>query len=185
MRRIGTNAMLSVDVRVVAATHRDLRGAVNRGTFRPDLYFRLSVVRITLPPLRNRLQDIPLLVDRLLDLMGARPEVAAELRRPDFLAGLATLSWPGNVRELRNFLERCVIFQQPLPVEQDTAATAEAVDLHGPYSEARRRAIDDFERRYLESMLARHQGKVAQAAHEAGVGRVYLYRLLRKHGLTP
>jgi DNA-binding NtrC family response regulator len=78
-------------------------------------------VRITLPPLRERPEDIPLLVERLLDRMGTRSEVAAELRRPEFLAGLQRHSWPGNVRELRNFIERCVVFQEPLPLEQTEA----------------------------------------------------------------
>src|SRR5262249_39915768 len=111
IRRVGANATTRLDVRVVAATHRDLRAAVNHHAFRADLYFRLSVVRIALPPLRERSEDIPLLVERLLQPMGARPEVLAALTAPDFIAGLQRASWPGNVRELRNFLERCVVFQ--------------------------------------------------------------------------
>src|SRR5207244_9532893 len=99
IRRLGADHVTRLDVRVVAATHRDLRAAVNHRTFRADLYFRLSVVRITLPPLRERPEDIPLLVDRLLQRMSASPEIAADLRRPEFLAGLLRASWPGNVRE--------------------------------------------------------------------------------------
>src|SRR5437588_764793 len=99
IRRVGTNQMARVDVRVIAATHRDLRSAVNRHTYREDLYFRLAVVRITLPPLRDRPEDIPLLVQRFLEQLGAQPEVADELRRPEFVAALQRHSWPGNVRQ--------------------------------------------------------------------------------------
>jgi DNA-binding NtrC family response regulator len=110
--------------------------------------------------------------------MGARPEVSAALRAPDFIAALQRASWPGNVRELRNFLERCVVFQQQLPLD-------EAQRSPRSYSEARQQAVDAFEHRYLEELMARHGGKVAAAAQEAGVGRGYLYRLLHRHGLAP
>jgi DNA-binding NtrC family response regulator len=178
IRRVGTNATTRLDVRVVAATHRDLRAAVNRQAFRADLYFRLSVVRIALPPLRERSEDIPLLVERLLQRMGAPPEVAAALCTPDFVASLQHSSWPGNVRELRNFLERCVVFEKQLPLDEPPRESART------YAEARRQALDAFERRFLEDLLARHGGKVAAAAQAAGVGRGYLYRLLHKHGLA-
>ncbi len=179
IRRVGSNTVTRVDVRVVAATHRDLRAAVNHGTFRSDLYFRLSVVRITLPPLRDRLEDIPILTERILARMAAPPEVAAELRRTEFVAGLLHASWPGNVRELRNFLERCVVFQRPLPLEEPSGAPP------ATFREARRRAIDEFERRFVEQLLRRHEGKVVAAAQDSGIGRAYLYRLLRKHNLLP
>src|SRR5207244_380769 len=178
IRRLGADHVTRLDVRVVAATHRDLRAAVNHRTFRADLYFRLSVVRITLPPLRERPEDIPLLVDRLLQRMSASPEIAADLRRPEFLAGLLRASWPGNVRELRNFVERCVVFQKPLSLD-DAQGPAPAP---ASFGEARQRAIDDFERRYLLELMVRSQGQVAAAAQQAGVGRAYLYRLLHKPG---
>jgi len=174
---VGSNETTRLDVRVVAATHRDLRAAVNHRTFRPDLYFRLSVVRITLPPLRDRPEDIPLLVHHFLRRMDARPEVAAELRRPEFIAGLLRASWPGNVRELRNFVERCVVFQQPMPLD-DADRPAPAT-----FAQARQRAIDDVERRYLAELMERNDGKAAAVAQQAGIGRAHLYRLLRKHRL--
>jgi two-component system response regulator GlrR len=180
IRRVGTNQMSRLDVRVIAATHRDLREAVNNHTYRADLYFRLSVVRITVPPLRERPEDIPLLVEHFLRRLGARATTALELQRPDFLAGLQRHAWPGNVRELRNFIERCLVFQQPLPLEADA-------DAHVPasFAEARQRAINGFERSYLAQLLASHGGRVAAAAQAAGVGRAHLYRLLHKHGLVP
>ena len=175
IRRIGTNQMAPVDVRVVAATHRDLRAAVNNREYRADLYYRLSVVRITLPPLRERVEDVPLLVDRLLERMGKRE--MTDLRKPDFLAALQRHSWPGNVRELRNFIERCVVFQEPLPLDQKAAEPPKS------FGEARQRAIDAFERAYVTELLAAHEGKVAAAAQKAGIGRAHFYRLLHKHGL--
>ena len=190
IRRLGSNAVSPVDVRVVAATNRDLRTLVNRGEFRADLYFRLAVVRIQLPPLRQRLADIPRLAEKLLGQIGAPQAVAKALLAPAFLADLSHSAWPGNVRELRNYLERCALFHGPLPLDEaarpaEQAAHAEHAMPSGPYTVARRQAIDDFERRYLEALLARHGGRVAQAAGEAGVDRVYLYRLMRKHGLPP
>ena len=185
VRRLGGNGMTPVDVRVVAATNRDLRTLVNRGEFRSDLYFRLAVVRIQLPPLRQRLSDVPRLAEKLLAQLGVPEEVAGSLLAPDFLAGLSRSTWPGNVRELRNFLERCALFQQPLPLEGaggDSSAASE-VTATFRYDAARRQAIDQFERCYLETLLTRHQSVVARAAQEAGVDRVYLYRLMRKHGL--
>jgi two-component system response regulator GlrR len=180
VRRVGGSGTSRIDVRVIAATHRDLRQAVNHREFRADLYFRLSVVRITLPPLRERPDDIPLLTAHFLKRMGARPEVSAALQRPEFMAGLLRASWPGNVRELRNFLERCVTLQELQPLDEPQGASAPS-----GFTEARQRAIDDFERRYLQESMSRAQGKVALAAQQAGVGRAYLYRLLNKHGLLP
>ena len=176
VKRVGSNEMKPVDVRVIAATNRDLRADVNAGRFRPDLFFRLSVVRITLPPLRDRLDDIPLLVDRLLAQLGADPAAAALLRTAEFFSCLSHFGWPGNVRELRNHLERCLVMRAP-------SAPAEASRAEGwTYAERRRLALDQFERHYLEAILARHGGRVADAAGEAGVDRAYLYRLMRRHG---
>ena len=187
IRRIGTNAMTRLDVRVIAATHRDLRAAVNHGAFRADLYFRLSVVHITLPTLRERPDDIPLLVERLLQRLGAGQAVSAELQRPEFLASLQRASWPGNVRELRNFLERCVVFQRPLSIDAAGNESQPASAQSGPasFAEARQQALDAFERGYLKSLLERNEGKVAAAAQEGGIGRTHLYRLLHRHGLLP
>jgi two-component system, NtrC family, response regulator GlrR len=179
IRRVGRSQMERVDVRVVAATHRDLRAAVNRQLYRADLYFRLSVVRITLPPLRERVEDVPLLSRELLRRMGASAAAADALLKPEFLRELQLHAWPGNVRELRNYLERCLIFQQPMPLEGEERPAAAS------FSQSRQRAIDSFERQYLLQLVEAHGGKVAEAAHEAGVGRAHLYRLLHKHGLTP
>ncbi|HEX9104533.1 MAG TPA: sigma-54 dependent transcriptional regulator, partial [Polyangia bacterium] len=189
-RRVGGNAMSKTDVRVVAATNRDLRAEVNAGRFRSDLYFRLAVVKVTIPALRERPEDIPITVETVLRALGADDNNAAALRTPEFFAALGHSAWPGNVRELRNYLERCLVFQEALPVSAEPggggAATAmAAIDAKLAYAEARRRALDSFERGYAEALLREHNGKVAAAAAAAGMDRVYLYRILRRHGIKP
>ena len=120
-RRVGGNAMQKTDVRVVAATNRDLRAEVNAGRFRSDLYFRLAVVKVTIPALRERPEDIPITVETILRALGADEASAAALRTPEFFAALGHSAWPGNVRELRNYLERCLVFQEALPVSTERA----------------------------------------------------------------
>ena len=186
-RRVGGNGMNKTDVRVVAATNRDLRAEVNAGRFRSDLYFRLAVVKVTIPPLRERPDDIPITVDQILRALGAEQSQSAALRTPEFFNALSRSAWPGNVRELRNYLERCLVFQDALPVSAEgprgQATSMAGIDPKLPYAEARRRALDGFERGYAEALLREHNGKVSAAAAAAGMDRVYLYRLLRRHGL--
>lgn len=187
VRRVGANVFRPVDVRVIAATNRDLRAEVNRGQFRSDLYFRLAVLKITLPSLRQRPEDIPGLVDHICASLGASAQDVEALRTPEFLAAVQRSAWPGNVRELRNYLERCLVFKQQLPVgDQSMGApsnTSLRVDVNLPFFKARREHIDEFERSYLEGLLVKHLGNVTQAATAAGVDRVHMYRLLRRHGL--
>jgi DNA-binding NtrC family response regulator len=183
IRRVGANRFIPVDIRVIAATNRDLRAEVNAVRFRADLYFRLAVAKIPIPPLRERKEDLRALVEELLRQIGASDEAKARLLTPVFMAGVERGAWPGNVRELRNHVERSLLF--------DDAEVAVAGARTGggpkvlPYTEARRQARDVWERRYLEDLLAAFEGKVAQAADAAGVDRVYLYRLMRRHGLKP
>jgi two-component system, NtrC family, response regulator GlrR len=187
VRRVGTNIPVPADVRVVAATNRDLRAEVNDGRFRSDLYFRLAVVRIPLPPLRTRPEDIPLLVEDILSRLPARPEVAKRLRTAEFSAALQRATWPGNVRELRNCIERCLVFEEPIGVgdgpSQEIAPAGATIDSSMSYEEGRRRALADFQRRYVEALLETHEGRIAQAARAAGIDRVYLHRLIRRYGL--
>ena len=180
IRRVGSNRHQPVDVRVVAATHRDLRAAVNDGSFREDLYYRLAVVKLRMPALRERPEDIPRLAERILTSLGADSD---RLHTAEFMASLQRAAWPGNVRELRNYLERCLVMEQSLPLEEGHAQDDAPPDLSAPYAEARRRVIEQFERSYIEALMARNQGKVVQAAQQAGIDRVSLYRLLRRHGL--
>ncbi len=180
LRRVGSNEHRTVDVRLIAATHRDLRADVNEGRFRPDLYFRLAVVRVQLPPLRERPEDIPALASRIISTLRTAPTAPAPLDVAT-LAALQRGAWPGNVRELRNHLERCAVLGGPVPLEGPPSGRP-AIDASMPYAEARELVLDDFERRYLEDLLRRHDG-IAGAARAAGINRAYLYRLLQRHGL--
>ncbi len=189
IRRLGQNQWTRVDVRILAATHRDLRGDVNSGRFRSDLYFRLAVLRVALPALRDHAEDIAAVADGLLTRLGANPKSHPRLFTAAFFKGLEMHSWPGNVRELRNHLERCMLFEAPQPFS-DAESSAKGQPFTpaqpvttGSFTDAKQRAIDAFERVYLNALLERHSGKVSQAAIEADVDRVYLYRLMRKHGI--
>lgn len=187
VRRVGSNTYKPVDVRVIAATNRDLRTDVNSGRFRADLYFRLAVVTIGMPPLRRRPEDIPALAEEILVSLRAPREAAEQLRTPEFFAQLRHGAWPGNVRELRNYVERCLILRTIEPTFEASGAAEEgfSVDPTAPYASERERAIADFERRYFKALLRLHDGKVARAAGAAGMDRAYLYRLLRRHGIEP
>jgi DNA-binding NtrC family response regulator len=194
IRRVGGSAK-TVNVRVVAATNRDLRAEVNAGRFRSDLYFRLAVVKIALPPLRSRPEDLPLIVARILERLGAEPAQREAFLRPARIAELARSAWPGNVRELRNHLERTMVFPEDLeelidevlpatsPPPAEPSPAIDDVDLTVPFAEARDRALADFERRYLARILAAHDGKVTAAANAVGLSRVYVWKLLKKHRL--
>jgi DNA-binding NtrC family response regulator len=180
IRRVGSNVHQKVDVRIVAATNRDLRREVNAGRFRADLYFRLAVIRIGLPPLRERPEDLPALAKELVASLGAGKDAAEKLLTRDAVATLARGAWPGNVRELRNHLDRCIAFEELLPLAEALPSNT-VTDASVPYAEARRRAIAAFERNYVDDLLARHGGKVTEAAAAAGMDRVYLYKLAKRH----
>jgi transcriptional regulator with PAS, ATPase and Fis domain len=187
VKPVGANLARPVDVRVIAATNRDLRAEVNAGRFRSDVYFRLAVVKIGMPPLRQRADDVPLLIDSIVRSLGPEAAAAApKILTPATIAGLTHSAWPGNVRELRNWLQRCLVLQQPMPVSEHGVFDGDdddQVDATVPFSQARRQAINAFERRYLETLLEQHGGNVARAAQASGVHKVHLYRLLRRHTL--
>ena len=185
IRRVGSTRYQPVDVRVIAATNRDLRTEVNEERFRSDLFYRLAVVTVRLPPLRERPGDLPALARALLAQLGTDAAAIDRLMTEDLLAALRRGTWAGNVRELRNYLERCIVFDRALPLGPATAAppaTASPTDPDVPYAVARRAALDRFERDYVHALLARHHGKVQLAAAAAGLGRVQLWRLARRHG---
>ena len=185
VKRVGANDYRTVDVRVVAATHVDLEEAVEAGKFREDLFHRLAVLRVTLPPLRERLEDIPLLVDTVLERMKRPPSVLSDQTR----ALLSQYPWPGNVRELRNVVERVVSLGEEalpdIPTEPGMPAHAggAAAEIDLPFKEAKERLIEGFERDYLKGLLERCEGNISRAAREAGIARLYLRKLLKKYGL--
>jgi DNA-binding NtrC family response regulator len=187
VRRVGSNSRREVDVRLIAATNRDLRAEVNATRFREDLYFRIAVLRITLPPLRLRPKDLPELAANLLDRLGALPGQRDALLTPELIERLQASAWPGNVRELRNYLEQCLVFDGAVPLETPAlpADNAIRVDTSLPFADAKRRAQAEIERAYLVELLAISGGKVARAAAAAGIDRTYFYKLLRRHGIQP
>ena len=186
VRRVGANSFVPVDVRLLAATHRELRAEVNAGRFRADLFYRLAVLRVPLPALRQHLEDLPTIVAGLLPALTATPALLERFTAPDFITRLAQLAWPGNVRELRNYLERCVLFEEELHdgatahTSGPASPSAAQIDLSLPWVEARKRGIDAFERAYLAALLAAHDGNVTRAAAAAEMDRAYLHRLIRR-----
>ncbi len=182
IRRLGSNVMTPADVRIVAATNRDLRAEVNAGRFRSDLYFRLAVMKIQLPPLRQRPEDLPILVERIVHSLNLSPAVAQRLTSQAFILSLARGAWPGNVRELRNYVERAAVLDD-LAGTEETPVEAEPHDASQPYQQARDRVLAEFERRYVEQLLRAHHGNVSAAARASGIDRTYLHRLMRRHGL--
>jgi two-component system response regulator AtoC len=183
---------VKIDVRIVAATHRDLREEVREGCFREDLFYRLNVIAVTLPPLRDRTEDVPLLATHFLEkhARALRRDIAGI--EPDALVRLAGHGWPGNVRELENTIERAVavaggdrISVADLPPEVAGApAAAPAGALAAlPYRDAVAGARDRVTREYLVALLTEFEGNVTRAAERAGLERESLHRLLRKHGL--
>ena len=184
-RRLGGKADIAIDVRVVSATNRDVRGDVNSGAFRLDLYYRLAVVTLRLPPLRERGEDIELLVEHFLREAGHDGPVA-DLISPATMRSLATHHWPGNVRELRNLIEATLAMGEPPPL--DAAAALDPTDpfsavLPLAYRAAREQILHQFETRYLPALLARSDGNVSRAARTAQMNRSHLLELLQRHHL--
>jgi DNA-binding NtrC family response regulator len=182
VRRVGGSEFIPFDVRVVAATHRDLGLEVTRGRFREDLYYRLSVVRLTVPPLRERLEDVPLLAVSLLRQMGADPASCLTVETLDMLTHY---DWPGNVRELRNTLERAVALMEPVVVRETSRSHIDAVqpagvDVRIPLRVGKQRVIEAYERAYVTALLAECQGNVSEVARRAGMDRMSIHRLIQR-----
>ncbi|MEC7585066.1 MAG: sigma-54 dependent transcriptional regulator [Planctomycetota bacterium] len=196
VRPVGGNAEVDVDVRIVAATNRNLVEAVQQGQFRQDLFYRLNVVRLLVPPLRDRPEDIEELANSFLSGLGASAGV--EGFAGDVVAVLRSYAWPGNVRELRNAIERGVTLAggntlrvEDLPAE--VRGSGEHVELGGPtagdsasggtFQERKARTIAALEAGYLEKLLRKHRGNVTRSADEAGMKRSALQKLLQKHSI--
>jgi len=192
VKPVGATGYRDVDVRVIAATNRDLREEVGAGRFRDDLYHRMAVIKVTLPPLRERKEDIPLLVEAFLRRVD-RPVTVP----PETLALLQEYDWPGNVRELKNVIERGVSLLPPdgsvldpalLGLEPGTregsgAPVTWATVGAESFREAKERLIAAWERDYVTQLLRKSGGNVSQAARDGGIDRVYLHRLMKKHGI--
>ena len=183
VRPVGASESIPVDVRILSATHRDLDAAMAEGQFREDLFYRLNVVALTLPPLGERREDIPLLANHFLSKLGEKYGKPLNGFAPDALKSLATALWPGNVRQLHNVVEQVSALATtpliPLALVQ-RALRVPTVEVLS-FAQARER----FERDYLVGLLKMTDGNVADAARLADRNRTEFYRLLQKHGLTP
>jgi len=187
--RVGDNTPRPIDVRVIGCTNRNLRHDITEGRFREDLYFRFAVIHVNLPPLRERPEEIPRLVRKLLSnrASGGTPSMPETT-----LAFLQLHSWPGNVRELRNAVERFAIMPdldpsiwfQPDGASSDASAASQpTIDLDTGFHEAKREFVERFERRYLSQLVEDRGANASEAARSVGLSRQSYYRLLSKYGL--
>ncbi len=188
--RVGASRPNSVDVRIVAATNRDLAALVKEGRFRDDLFYRLDVIPLRLPPLRERPADLPLLLQHFLRTFAGQHGKEPRPAPPEILQAAQAYAWPGNVRELRNLCERAVLVgweavAPMLSVPSPTAAsTAALVDLDRPFLEAKQGLVERFEREYFSRLLQRHKGKVGEVARAAGIAERNLYEKMKQLGLS-
>jgi len=191
--RIGDTKPTKVDVRIISATNADLKEAVKSGGFREDLYYRLNVVNLHLPPLRERKEDIPLLAAHFLALQNKKFGTALQGLAPDALEAVTEFAWPGNIRQLKNVIEACAAMENgdflSLPVlsqfieiphgAEETGQALESADEEGDYS----KALSRFEMDYLRGLLRKNGGNVEAAAREAGMNMATIYRKMKKYAL--
>jgi transcriptional regulator with GAF, ATPase, and Fis domain len=185
LRRVGGSRTIPIDVRVISATNRNLRAEIKRGAFREDLYFRVAGARVYVPPLRERMSDLPMLIENFL--VSAKPPRTLNVVPQHIWEMFQSYRWPGNVRELRNAVQRMLVTpDQVLELEstgsEETVAPAPEEEL-APLRIARREAADSFERKYLLGLLAKADGNVTRAAGIAEVSRQIIHLMITKHGL--
>jgi transcriptional regulator with PAS, ATPase and Fis domain len=184
---LGKSRCLKADLRIIAATNMPLTNLVNNGSFRDDLYYRLNVVYFHIPPLRERLEDIPILTDHFVN------KYSKKYNRPDIkisteaLGALVSHPWKGNIRELENMLQSLIIMSESnlIPINRIQAQTIEPTRNRQTLKTAKTKAINAFEKNYLIRILTDHRGNVARAAIESGKGRTALWNLIKKHNLQP
>jgi len=187
IRRVGETKTRKVNVRVISATNRDLEREVNKGSFRGDLYFRIAVITVRVPPLRERPEDLPHLIRSFLAQLDA--SASEGLFGGEVLEELGKHEWPGNVRELRNYVERSIVLQTarlsftpPASGGGSGGSSSTGVDVSIPYKVAKEALIDGFERAYVRAVIDACGGNMTKAARMAGIDRMYLHRLVQKHG---
>jgi two-component system response regulator AtoC len=188
--RVGGQSPLRVDVRIVAATNRDLEALVREGRFRDDLYYRLNVIPIRLPPLRERAGDLPELMQHFLGSFAQRYGRPSPIPPPELLSAARAYAWPGNVRELRNLCERAVLmgWAAVAPIlgggARPDAGASPLVDTSLPLLEARQKLVERFEREYLTRLLKEHRGRIGEVARAAGIAERNLYEKMKAYGLS-
>jgi DNA-binding NtrC family response regulator len=191
--RIGNEESAHTNARVIAATNDDLKLLCDQKRFRKDLYYRLNVFPIEIPPLRDRVEDLPDLIQRFVDHLNLQFQKHIAGVHPEVLKALSNYDWPGNVRELENLVERAYILENmnvltpesfPLELFDEEQTTAVLpMDTHLSLGDARKRALEDFERQYLKALLSRNNGKINLSATEAGISTRQLHKLMRKYDL--
>ena len=191
--RVGGEEALQTDARVITATNADIAGMSERGEFRNDLYYRLNVFPVEIPPLRERVEDIPQIVEFFLKKLRQRYEKNVHSVHPQVLQMFKSYPWPGNIRELENLMERACILETtkvltaesfpPGLFDSDDMLTVLPIQDHLSLAEARRHAIDDFERQYLKMLFTRSKGRVNRAAEAAGISSRQLNKLMLKYGI--
>jgi DNA-binding NtrC family response regulator len=182
VRPVGKNEDLSVDVRIVAATHRDLRKEIAAGHFREDLYYRLAVLPIHLPPLRERREDIPLLASHFLRKYSAAHNLNVRSMKPEVLKTLMDHSWPGNIRELENSIERALVLCDGTEVKEISLGMPHTGSSASNLSFPENWTLQDLERAYIEHVLLRCSGVKEKAAKVLGINRKTLYRKEKEYG---
>jgi DNA-binding NtrC family response regulator len=186
---IGAERPIDIDVRFIATTNQDLREAVERGTFRRDLFYRLAVFPLRVPPLRERVEDIPALASHFLAESARRCKKTVRGFAPDALDALVRYPWPGNARELENVMERAVIvaredvIRDVAPFLAPSGADRAVVDLTLPFREAKARVVEEFERAYVAGVLGLHGGKLSAAARHADMDNKNLWEKMVRYGL--
>src|SRR5512144_406117 len=179
--RVGGNDPIEVDVRIVAATNRDLRKAVAEGKFREDLFYRLNVIPILIPPLRQRREDIPLLVENFVERLGVEMKKRLDGVSADAMSALMAHDWPGNVRELRNVLERGAVVATGAVIQLAELGLPASGD--APPKAGTMASLEEVEKRHVAAVLSHTGGNVSQSARILGIDRVTLYNKMRKYGI--
>lgn len=188
IRPVGSNEKKKVDVRILSTTNQNLEDKIRQGTFREDLFYRLNVLTLTLPPLRDRKQDIALLAHHFITLTCREMGVKRQELSPNVLAFLSTRSWPGNVRELLNFVRKLLVFGAGRPIGLPLVQMVEKGGLANglqneaiiPYKEAKTRITDDFTGGYVSAVLKKTHGNISEAARLSGLERVSLQKIIRR-----
>ncbi len=184
VRAVGDNVDKAVDVRIIAATHKDLKLACREGRFREDLFYRLSVIPIYIPPLRHRVEDIPLLAQFFLDKYNSLSQGSAKKFTSEAMQTLISLPWEGNVRELENVIERAVVLSKDDFIDRGDLPHVETLNSEAFMSQAVEEmpTLEDMERRYIKFVLDKTGGRKEKAAHILGINRRTLYRKERDYG---
>jgi DNA-binding NtrC family response regulator len=191
--RLGSEEVIKTDARFIAATNMDLKKMCDDGIFRNDLYYRLNVFPIEISPLRERSEDIPLLVDTFIKRFNMTMQKRIQSAHPDVIEAMKAYAWPGNIRELENLMERAFILEtasvltpESFPAEFFTGIKQTAVfkvDTALTLTEARHQVIDEFERQFIKEILAKNKGRINKSSEEAGISTRQFHKLMIRHGI--